>query len=726
MARLDQRELAAVRWLIGQVLVLISLAGSYSLDLGADVLVTASIGLVLASCFVPHWTERIPRWFWRFSPLVLIIFIVSDFVLSGGDFFPPLFRMVLLLTLYRGLQVRTMREDLQLLLLTLFLLMVTGVLSQEITFGLQLLAYAPLAMGLLFAVNLACREKDGAGNGKTEPVFSSFSWLRLYRRFRDRFDRRTLLAGVLLFLGTTGMSLLFFLFMPRFDIGAALPFPRLQTDRSLTGFSDHVQYGDVVSILNDDTIAMRVDVESEDPPARPYWRMVVLDSYYDGGFMVSPKVARLRRTLQHYRFDFAYPGKRRETNESVWTLYLEGGISSYLPTGDTYDTLRFKNRTALQIHDLTRVLQGTEINATTLSLRYEDLSFGGFLPFGDEDGLLAGMEPLLVDTSEATYLKDVAYPQTLLVVPEGEANRRILDAVLEEIGFARGMPVGEFADRLVRFLRVGRGYSLESRVPGGEGETLLRWVDSGIPGHCELYAGAFVLISRYAGYPARLVTGYAGGDWNGYENYYMVRNRHAHAWCELFVPKRGWLRVDPTPGYGVDPGSVEDALAGGRLRSDRTWQAWLDSLRILWFRRVIQFDSEDQAVMAEVVKETGLLGLEGLKTTLTKIRTLLKKDWEAIRESGEWGGLVRDFMAPALALCGLLAAMLFLRRRHRRKQFEEIMRRRAGTLIQLRRLRGLPSSGQVHECLQLIRYGPRDLWPANLKERLSRSEALKS
>ena len=330
-----------------------------------------------------------------------------------------------------------------------------------------------------------------------------------------------------------------------------------------------------------------------------------------------------------------------------------------------------------------------------------------------------------MDTSDARYLKDVTYPATLMVAPEGEANERILNEVLRNVGFYSGMELDEFVPRVVDFLQEGRGYSLESRVPDGEGETLLRWVDSDIPGHCELYAGAFVLISRYAGFPTRLVTGYAGGDWNGYENYFMVRNRNAHAWCEIFVPRRGWVRVDPTPGYGGEAGSVEDALAGGRLRLDRTWTAWLDSLRILWFRRVIQFDSEDQAFMAEVAKETGLMGLESLKELWAKTKTLLKKDWESIAHTGEWGGFIRDIVLPALLVCMLLAIGIAFRHRRRQRRFEAIMRHRAGTLIKLRRLRGLAGSGPVHDLLHLIRYGPRQLWPEDTKERMKRSVALR-
>ena len=719
MARLETRELAAIRWLLGQLLVLVSLSGSYALELGADFLITAALGLTFLACLFPSVAERIPSLFWKLSPFVLLVLIISDFVFAGGDILPPLFRMVLLLTLYRALQVRTPREDLQLLLLALFLLILTGVLSQEITFGLQMLLFAPLAMGQLFAVNLSADPDGGKPAPERLSVFQRFSWSRLFRHAWQRFDRRTLAAGCLLFLLTTGMALLLFILLPRFDLGAALPFPRLQTGQSLSGFTDSVNYGDVVSILDDDSIAMRVDVEAENPPARPYWRMAALDAYHAGGFMVSPKVVRDRRRLQNYRFTFDLPPGQRVPQPSVWTLYLEGGVSSYLPAGDSFSSLRFRNRTALEIHDLTRVYKTVQTNANTLSLRYENMGFAGILPPGDEDWKLAGMERLLTDTSTPDYLQDVAYPQTLLTFPEGEENVRIMRKVLRATGFERGMPVEEFTRRVSAYLATGHAYGLESVIPEGGADRLLRWVDSSAPGHCELFAGAMVLIARYAGYPARLVTGFAGGDWNGFENYYMVRNRHAHAWCEVFDPESGWLRVDPTPGGGTDAGSVEAALSGGGLFADRTWQAYLDSLRILWFRRVIQFDSDDQAVMAEAVKGAGLRGWDWVRERVREWRERFRSDMEAFSSRGEWSGLFRDVAIP-LGLVALVVGLgILVRRRSRRAGFEQIMRRKAGRLLQQRVQRQLPADVPEHREVQLIRFGPVASWPDDPARRLA-------
>ena len=710
--RLDARELAGIRWGLGQLLVLLSLLGCFSVELGSRPLllgIFATVGLVT---LLPRLIRLIPPPLWRLAPLLLLLVIVGDFFLSGGDILAPLFRMVLLLVLYRSIQARTPREDLQVLLLALFLVLLTGVLSLEITFGLQIIAFTPVAMGLLFVANLSSRRSNAGEEKEVPPILYDEGWTRLFRRIRIRMDVRTMIAGAVLFLTTSALSLLLFILLPRFDIGASIPFPRLQSSQSLVGFSDSIRYGDVVSIINDNAIAMRVDVEMESPPAQPYWRMVVLDAYHDGGFMVSSEVAGRRRTLQNHRFSFEMPHPGGSPPDSVWTLYLQGGISSYLPAGDTFASMRFKNRIDLQVHALTRVFRTNETNASTLSLRYEGLQFGGILPAVAEDLALRGMSPVPVDTSRPAYLRNLSYPQTLLAVPEDQANRRILDRVLEALETTDNPSPREFSARLVAFLQQGRGYSLETVIPPGQGDRVLRWVESGQAGHCELYAGAFVLIARYAGLPTRLVTGYAGGDWNGFENYFMVRNRDAHAWCEVFDPAQGWIRVDPTPGFAGDYGSVEAALAQGRLRLDRTWTAYLDSLRILWFRRVIQFDNEDQAFVAESVRGWGLSNLDWFKDRIQAVRESFSRDWDDLVEHGQWGRLLSALAKPAAFLALVIVLFYSLQKFIKRGSFEGLMRKKAGLILQ-KHASAVGEESAIGQELMLIRYGPEESWPAD-------------
>ncbi len=78
-------------------------------------------------------------------------------------------------------------------------------------------------------------------------------------------------------------------------------------------------------------------------------------------------------------------------------------------------------------------------------------------------------------------------------------------------------------------------------------------------GFCEHYAAAFTIVMRAAGVPARIVTGYQGGEFNPLGGYLLVRQSDAHAWSEIWVAGRGWLRVDPTA--AVAPERIERGIA---------------------------------------------------------------------------------------------------------------------------------------------------------------------
>ena len=77
-------------------------------------------------------------------------------------------------------------------------------------------------------------------------------------------------------------------------------------------------------------------------------------------------------------------------------------------------------------------------------------------------------------------------------------------------------------------------------------------------GFCEHYASSFTVLMRAAGIPARVVTGYQGGDVNPLGNYMIVRQRDAHAWSEVWLEGRGWVRVDPTA--AVSPQRIEQGM----------------------------------------------------------------------------------------------------------------------------------------------------------------------
>jgi transglutaminase-like putative cysteine protease len=124
-------------------------------------------------------------------------------------------------------------------------------------------------------------------------------------------------------------------------------------------------------------------------------------------------------------------------------------------------------------------------------------------------------------------------------------------------------------------------------------------------GFCGHYASAFAALMRAAGIPARVVTGYQGGTYNRFADYWILRQSDGHAWNEVWIEGNGWLRVDPTS--SIAPARVEhgltDTVAAGQPTLSR-WQQhtpWLadtrlrlDALRQLWRKRILRFNQGSQ------------------------------------------------------------------------------------------------------------------------------------
>lgn len=73
-------------------------------------------------------------------------------------------------------------------------------------------------------------------------------------------------------------------------------------------------------------------------------------------------------------------------------------------------------------------------------------------------------------------------------------------------------------------------------------------------GYCEHFASAMAVMARSAGIPARVVTGYSGGNYNPFTALWEIKQSDAHAWVEIYFGSAGWAPFDPTPGFEVPAG----------------------------------------------------------------------------------------------------------------------------------------------------------------------------
>ena len=122
-------------------------------------------------------------------------------------------------------------------------------------------------------------------------------------------------------------------------------------------------------------------------------------------------------------------------------------------------------------------------------------------------------------------------------------------------------------------------------------------------GFCEHYAESFVAIMRAAGVPARVVTGYQGGEYNPDGGFWQVRGKDAHAWAEVWLPEEeAWLRVDPTA--AVSSNRIEQGLSSvlevgeqELVAGSGNWQWWSKLSaegQFYWQQWVVNYDSSSQ------------------------------------------------------------------------------------------------------------------------------------
>ena len=132
-------------------------------------------------------------------------------------------------------------------------------------------------------------------------------------------------------------------------------------------------------------------------------------------------------------------------------------------------------------------------------------------------------------------------------------------------------------------------------------------------GFCGHYASAFAALVRAAGIPARVVTGYQGGTLNPYGDYWILRQSDAHAWNEVWIEGRGWVRIDPTAAIapqrverGLPDAAIADASAASPWQIHTRWFAGmrlrLDMIKEMWRERILDFDQDSQRKLLQFLR----------------------------------------------------------------------------------------------------------------------------
>lgn len=405
------------------------------------------------------------------------------------------------------------------------------------------------------------------------------------------------------------LTLVLFLFFPR--LSAPLWDLGLEETQGRVGLSESLELNTISELVVDGELAFRVRFEGEPPPPdQRYWRALVLWNtdgrtwsigVHPPSWDSAPELLERARVLEYEVLV--------EPNDRRWLFALDMPLGAPEKTSLNSDFLlqadkplitaqRYRVRSALAYRTPE---PGPELRALALRLpptvtpRMRELVANWRAQAGTDDWAL-------VEQALAFFNRE-AFAYTLLPPPLGPN------------------PVDSFL--------------FETRS-----------------GFCEHYASSFALLMRIAGIPSRVVLGYLGSEFNGVGGYHMVWNSDAHAWAEVQIPGRGWVRVDPTA--AVDPARIDNrgatrllGAAGPSVRFNlqqadaaarliRNLRLFADSIDATWQNWVLDFSIEDQLALLDRIglgglREYGLAVLMVVVFSLTLVLVMLALLREPVR-----------------------------------------------------------------------------------------------
>ena len=447
--------------------------------------------LVWRSWLALH-NRALPGWPWRLGLLALTLLAtgLTHQTLLGRDAGVTL--VVVLLAL-KTLELRARRDAFVVFFLAFFALLTHFFYSQS------LLTAAGILMALLGLLTALVNAHLPVGR---PPLMQSAR-----------------IAAGMTALGLPIMLVLFLLF-PRMAPLWGLPDDGM-TGRS--GLSGSMRVGEIARLVLDDRVALRLRFEGQPPPqGQLYFRGPVL-SDFDGvewrptrsGFpehMALPTQLSVAGEPLRYQVTM-------EPNQRPWLFVLEATPQApVLPDIEASMTADLQWRTSRPI---------------TERVRFDAVSYPQFRH---------GPLQQLVALQDHLELPPGYNPRTLALAQQ----------LRREIG--AGAPFAPaLVDAVLHKLRSGGyTYTLDPGLSGTHTADEF-WFDRR-EGFCEHIASSFVILMRGLDIPARVVTGYQGGELNGVDGYWTVRQRDAHAWTEVWLQGQGWVRVDPTA--AVAPGRI--------------------------------------------------------------------------------------------------------------------------------------------------------------------------
>jgi len=428
----------------------------------------------------------------------------------------------------------------------------------------------------------------------------SASLLNVARSGQDDQPLRPFVTTGAMLLKALPIALVLFVFFPRI---AGHFWGAPSREQAATGLAEEMSPGDISELSINGTVAFRVRFDGPAPPPNQrYWRGPVL-SEFDGFTWTRPRAkAFFRPTVEFLGEPVNYTVTLEATRQRM--LFALDMVREW-PGGMAQQSWDFQLWTR------------EPINAV---IQYRAQSFPNYR---------AG-----VDLGAALRNHNLQLP------PDRNPRTRTLARSMR----AAATSDEAYVDAVLRMYREQDFYYTLTppRLQRDSVDDFLFHTRRGFCGH---FASSFTMLMRAAGIPARVVGGYQGGEWNPIGGYLIVRQSDAHAWSEVWLPRRGWTRIDPTAAVAPEriERGLEAALPEGEpvpnrlLRdSDLLWQAGLlwDNFNARWNDWIVGYSGASQEQLLESLgfenPDWRLLGLmlgAGLVLSFVALSTWLAWDF---------------------------------------------------------------------------------------------------
>lgn len=615
--------------------------------------VSGSFGLIITFLFI---LAMIGAWFWEKTSwqiserlgtaLIFVLvplfyvgwkyqivgFASSDTVIAG-----ILARLILGLSVIKLFQKKADRDWLFLYLMAFFEVLLAAALSISPFYLGSLILY--LFVSVLAIIAFEIRKSSRIIN-KTADTKSTETNETLNQ---TPFRKLPAIAVTLLFLIVAFAAPMFFM-LPR--VGGAGFGANQGGVSGLTGFSNTVKLGDIGRIQQSDEVVMRVRVESDDKNALGgvRWRGVALDTFDNKSWSKSkppPQNSFIKIENDVFRIDYS-SGKRALT---VQTVYLEPLDTNVL----------FTLSRPVAIQGNFQVLQKDAYGGiTSVRNNFERISYKVH-----SDRWIPNVEALKADNT--IYSADNS---NYLQIPDkfdariGNLASQITESRTNRYDKARAIE---------QYLQTQFGYTLEQKASGDE--PLADFLFNVREGHCEYFATAMVMMLRTQGIAARVVNGFQRGEYNETADVFVVKQKDAHSWVEVYFPKENaWVTFDPTPFAGQNLSANSSGIFG-------VFGKYLDALETFWIQYFVSFDNQEQRSLFRSMKN-GLADYQVKMTDwLNSYQDKIQDWWTEVRGDKGFQASAWAIAYGAGYLFAFIAGLLILQWLYRRVKKLEIWRK---------------------------------------------------